>query len=155
MIQRLQSVYLFLAFISGIILFFVPIAWYYADLYILEFFVCRVKDYTPANAPLFGSYFLLPLSLINLVSALLSFVLIFMYKNLNRQYKLLRLNILLIIIHIGAIFYYSDKIGNTVQSKADFGIGAFLPLISLVLLVLALRGINSDIKLLKSVDRLR
>jgi hypothetical protein len=156
MIQRIQSVYLFLAFLSGVVLFFFPIAWYYGEVNTLEFFVCRIVDHVPSNVPLFGKYFLLPLSALNLVSALFSFFLIFLYKKLNRQYKLIRLNILLIIIYIGAVFfYYSDNIGSVVNSTAQFGVGAFLPLISLVFLVLAMRGINSDIKLLRSVDRLR
>jgi hypothetical protein len=156
MIQRLQSVYLFLAFLSGLILYFFPIAWYYGELNTLEFFVCRITDHVPSNTALFGSKFLLPLSLLNLICTLFSLILIFLYKNLNRQYKLVRLNILLVIIYIGVVFFfYSDKIGNTVNVPAQFGFGAFLPLITLIFLILAMRGINSDIKLLRSVDRLR
>lgn len=156
MIQRIQSVYLFLAFLSGIILYFFPIAWYYGELYTLEFLVCRITDHVPSNEPLFDKFFLVPLSALNLVSSLFSLFLIFLYKKLNRQYKLIRLNILLIIIYIGAVFfYYSDTIATIVNSPAQFGVGAFLPLISLVFLILAMRGINSDIKLLRSVDRLR
>jgi hypothetical protein len=156
MIQRIQSIYLFLAFLSGIILYFFPIAWYYGELNTLEFFVCRIADHVPSNEPLFDKYFLLPLSALNLVSSLFSLFLIFLFKKLNRQFKLIRFNILLIIIYIGAVFfYYSDTIATIVKSPAQYGLGAFLPLISLVFLILAMRGINSDMKLLRSVDRLR
>ncbi len=156
MIQRIQSIFLLFASISGFIMYFFPIAWFYGEFHNLEFFVCRIVNHVPPNEALFGRYFLMPLSVLNLVISLLSFIVIFLYKNMNRQYKLIRLNILLTIIYIGVIFFYfADKISDQVHKPADFSFGAFLPLISLVFLVLAMRSVNSDIKLLKSVDRLR
>jgi hypothetical protein len=156
MIQRIQSVYLLLAAVSGLVLYFLPIAWFYGELNTIEWFVCRLNDHVPSNTAIFGKLFLLPLSVINLVNTLLAVYTIFSYKKLSRQLQFVRLNIFLTFIYIAAVFfYYADTIGSKVLVSAQYSFGAFLPLISLIFLLLAMRGIQADIKLIKSVDRLR
>ncbi|MFZ4462351.1 MAG: DUF4293 domain-containing protein [Bacteroidales bacterium] len=156
MIQRIQSVYLLLAAVSGLVLYFLPIAWFYGELNTIEWFVCRLNDHVPSNVAIFGKFFLLPLSIINLVNISLSVFTIFTFKKLSRQLQLVRLNIFLTFIYIAAVFfYYADTIGSKVLVSPQYSFGAFLPLISLVFLLLAMRGIQADIKLIKSVDRLR
>ncbi len=156
MIQRIQTIYLLLASVSAFVLFFVPIAWFYGNLNILEMFVCRVVDPVPSNEALFGRFFMAPLSFINLAVILVSFISVFQFKKLHRQLKSVRFAILLIFVYIAALFiYYIDVISAKVNATAEYSFGAFLPLITVVLLVFAMRSIQADIKLLKSVDRLR
>jgi len=65
-----------------------------------------------------------------------------------------RLNILLNVILLGVFVYWSLNLpGESFLSEK--GIGKFIPVISIVLLVLANKAIKADEQLVKSVDRLR
>lgn len=87
-------------------------------------------------------------------SAVMSIIAIFMFKNRQSQFVLDRLNIILNFILLGLFVYLSLNLsGETVVSEK--GIGMFLPIISIVLLVLANKAIKKDEDLVKSVDRLR
>lgn len=89
-----------------------------------------------------------------LISALLSVITIFKYKNRQTQFVLGRLNIILNFILLGVIVYLSLTLsGETAVSEK--GIGMILPLFSIVFIVLANKAIKKDEDLVKSVDRLR
>ena len=143
MIQRIQSIYLLLAgCISGAIVFFVNI-WstikeqvFITDLFSSESILVKAT-------PVF--FFL---------SALLSIITIFMFKNRKLQFVLGRLNILINLILLGLLVYVSLSLpGETAVSEK--GIGMFLPVLVVLLLVFANRAIKKDEDLVKSVDRLR
>ena len=77
-----------------------------------------------------------------------------MFKNRKLQFVLGRLNIILNFILLGLFVYQSLNVsGETLVSEK--GIGIFLPILSIVLLVLANKAIKKDEDLVKSVDRLR
>ncbi|MNW08544.1 hypothetical protein D3C71_2053400 [compost metagenome] len=65
-----------------------------------------------------------------------------------------RLNIILNLILLGLFVYRSLNLsgGTEVSEK---GIGMFMPIVAIVLLVLANKAIKKDEDLVKSVDRLR
>ncbi|WP_435133670.1 DUF4293 domain-containing protein [Formosa sp. A9] len=136
MIQRIQSIYLLLAAVVSGGLIFVFHLW------------TNVQDvlvYAADNVMYLGLF---------LASALLSLISIFMYKNRQTQFVLGRLNIILNFILLGFFVYQSLNLsGETLVSEK--GIGMFLPIISIVLLVLANKAIKKDEDLVKSVDRLR
>ncbi|MCF7568515.1 DUF4293 domain-containing protein [Sabulilitoribacter arenilitoris] len=89
-----------------------------------------------------------------LVSALLSIISIFRYKNRKSQFMLGRLNIILNFFLLGFFVYQSLNLsGETAVSEK--GIGMFLPIVSIVFLALANKAIKKDEDLVKSVDRLR
>ncbi|XLS28424.1 DUF4293 domain-containing protein [Flavobacteriaceae bacterium M23B6Z8] len=94
------------------------------------------------------------ISLAFLASAGLALITIFMYKNRKLQFVLNRLNIILNFTLLGLFVYRSLNLSgeNTVSEK---GIGMFIPIISIVFLVLANKAIKKDEDLVKSVDRLR
>lgn len=89
-----------------------------------------------------------------LTSALISLVTIFMFKNRKLQFVLDRLNILLNFFLLGVFVYWSLSLPGEVDIS-EKGIGMFLPIISIVFLVLANKAIKKDEDLVKSVDRLR
>ena len=132
MIQRIQSVYLVVAaLVSGILSYVFPtgfdVVGQFDAPYIYESFIA---------------------------SALLSFIVIFLFKNRKLQFVLGRLNILLNVILLGVFVYWSLNLpGESFLSEK--GIGKFIPVISIVLLVLANKAIKADEQLVKSVDRLR
>ncbi|WP_299767435.1 DUF4293 domain-containing protein [uncultured Dokdonia sp.] len=136
MIQRIQSIYLALAGIVSIALPFVFSL--YAD---AEGNAVWAKD-DPIILGLFA------------LSAVLSFIIIFLYKKRQNQFVLGRLTIILNFVLLGVLVYRSQILsgGTAVLEK---GIGMIIPLISIVLLALANKAIKRDEDLVKSVDRLR
>ena len=76
------------------------------------------------------------------------------FKNRKNQFVLNRLNIILNFILLGVFVYRSLSISGE-DLISEKGIGMFLPVLSIVFLVLANRAIHKDERLVKSVDRLR
>jgi ABC-type polysaccharide transport system permease subunit len=88
------------------------------------------------------------------ISIALAIIAILNYKKRQHQFVLNRLNILANLTLLGVFVYRSLTVsGETLISEK--GIGMFLPILSIVFLVLANRSIKKDEDLVKSVDRLR
>jgi len=136
MIQRIQTIYLLLSAAVAGGLNFVFNLWTTTE---------KVLVFAKDNLLYFGLF---------LGSAGLSVITIFMYKNRKSQFVMGRLNIILNFILLGLFVYQSLNLyGETKVSEK--GIGMFLPIVSIVLLVLANKAIKKDEDLVKSVDRLR
>ncbi|WP_194850823.1 DUF4293 domain-containing protein [Nonlabens antarcticus] len=87
-------------------------------------------------------------------STVLSLFAIFLYNNRKLQTVINRLNIMLNLILLG-VFVTRALTMSGATAVAEKGIGMFIPILSIVLLVLANRAIRKDEQLVKSVDRLR
>jgi hypothetical protein len=137
MIQRIQTVYLILAFvITGILPFVFPL-WTLSNAK-PEFFMTN-----QLYSVLFG------------LSTSLSLLSILFYKKRQHQFVLGRLNIILNLILLGLFVYRSLNVSGETITVSEKGIGMFLPIIAIVFLVLANKAIKKDEDLVKSVDRLR
>ena len=138
MIQRIQTVYLILTFlITGVLLFFIPL-WTLNNG--KEFYFMQDQVYTI----LLG------------LSTMLTIISIISYKKRQNQFVMGRLNIILNLILLGLFVYRSLNLsGETTNIVSEKGIGMFLPIVAIVLLVLANKAIKKDEDLVKSVDRLR
>ncbi len=138
MIQRIQTVYLFLALVfSGVLPFVFPLWKTTGE---IPFYFMENSYYTI----LFG------------LSTSLSVISILAYKKRQNQFVLNRLNLISNVILLGLFVYRSLMIsGETAEAVSEKGIGMFLPIVSIVLLVLANKAIKKDEDLVKSVDRLR
>ncbi|WP_291146446.1 DUF4293 domain-containing protein [Flavobacterium sp. UBA7680] len=138
MIQRIQTVYLILTFVvTGVLMFFMP-------LWTLNtgkaFYFMQDQFYTI----LLG------------LNTMLTIVSIISYKKRQNQFVMNRLNIILNLILLGLFVYRSLNLsGDTTTIVSEKGIGMFLPIVAIVLLVLANKAIKKDEDLVKSVDRLR
>jgi uncharacterized membrane protein YiaA len=136
MLQRIQTIYLFLAaLISGVLIFFVSL-WS-----------------NEAGESVFVEEVLIAMGLF-LGSAVLSFISIFLFKNRKLQFVLGRINILLNFFLLGVFVYWSLTVPGEMEIS-EKGIGMFVPVLSIVFLVLANKAIKKDEDLVKSVDRLR
>ena len=135
MLLRIQSLYLLLAFICSGVLSSITC------LVIKSGVTVGIID-SPAFIVLF------------LISALLSFISIFLYRSRQTQFVLGRLNIILNFILLG-LFIFRLLNFSLVINGSEKGFGLILPVFSIVLLVLANKAIKKDEYLLKSVDRLR
>jgi hypothetical protein len=143
MIQRIQSIYLFLTSIICGGLIFVFHLWKVAEKKIF------VVDLFPLESML---HKMIPITFI--ASSLLAFATIFLFKNRQLQFVLGRINILINLFLLGLLIYLTLTVsGETAVSEK--GIGMFLPILAILLLVLANKAIKKDEDLVKSVDRLR
>ena len=136
MLQRIQTVYLLIAAAISAGLIFVFNLWT-----------------TNADLLFYAKDNVVYLSLF-LLSAVLSLVSIFNYKNRKFQFVLGRLNIILNFILLG-FFVYQLLMPPGESHISEKGVGIFIPILSIVLLVLANKAIKKDEDLVKSVDRLR
>lgn len=149
MIQRIQSIFLFIVFGISVVDCFMPLA------------TCGQFRMTTLNVTdlqkgeVFSNIQPYPLFILMIGIALLTIVIIFLYKNRFTQIKLCRMNMLLNIIFVILLFFYADAIEQKVSASLQYTIYSVLPLISLVLLFLANRAIKKDNELIKSTDRLR
>ena len=137
MLQRIQTIYLLLAFVvTGVLPFFIPL-WTMTDGVAYMFMQNQVY------VVLFG------------LSTTLSLVSIVSYKKRQNQFVMGRLNIILNLILLGLFVYRSLNVSGETPAVSEKGIGMFLPIVTIVLLVLANKAIKKDEDLVKSVDRLR
>lgn len=141
MIQRIQSIWFLLAAVAAFLgykLFFYTGNKIGAD---------KIEGFYTLNAT--NSIGTLLLTAIIGVMSLLA---IFLYKNRKRQLQLGWGALLLSIVNI-LLYYLQTK--NFVAGKGAFSITAIVTLLVPVFLILAIRGVAKDQKLVKSLDRLR
>lgn len=152
MIQRVQSVWLFLAAITLFILLILPLViqkggsgeiWFQIG-GVYEKTATAFRQLTTQTA-LFG---------LTLFTGLLCLVNIFFFKNRSLQKKL----IILISAFILGLCIWAGILASTIPGGlkgASYHVGVVLPLFSLLFCALAYRGIRQDELLIRSADRLR
>ncbi len=144
MLQRIQSLYLFLTALLAGGFVFVFDSW--TSIIEQTFQIGSFVD--------FVNYFVKNIGVGFLLVVLLALLSLFDFKNRKRQINLNRFNILINLILFGFLIFYLLKIsGETLVSEK--GIERFLPLVLIAFLLLANRAIQKDEDLVKSVDRLR
>jgi len=144
MIQRIQSLYLFIAAVTsgGLTL-------------LVNFWTLENSKTVGIIDTLYDEHFLIKsIGISFFVSSLLSVISLFNYKNRKKQFVIGRINILINFYLLGVLITQSLKLpGETFISEK--GIGVFIPIIVIVFLAMANKAIKKDEDLVKSVDRLR
>jgi len=141
MIQRIQTLWLFLAGIGGLLTYKLPL------------WTCLLQDST--NKSFYGAESLLLFALI-IVTSLLAFFTIFLFKNRSRQKLLCFLGLLLSAGIIGIEYITVESfINNHSLQESSWQIGAILPFLMVILFFLAYLGILKDEKLLRNLDKIR
>ena len=131
MIQRIQSIYLFVAAISmTLISFKVPV-------YNLNETLFMAQDDTK-------------MFVLTIVGAIFSLLGLFMFKNRKFQMKLIRLTVLIQMIIGIRIFMLFNKFEVVLNNSF-----LFLTAFTLIALIMAYRGVKKDDDLVRSVDRIR
>ena len=131
MIQRIQSIYLFVAAISmTLISFKVPV-------YILNETLFMAQDDTK-------------MFVLTIVGAIFSLLGLFMFKNRKFQLKLIRLTILIQMIIGIRLFVLFNKFEVVLNNSF-----LFLLAFTLIALIMAYRAVKKDDDLVRSVDRIR
>lgn len=170
MIQRKQSIYLFIAGALLSITYFAPLSTFIGEKDSLILYIYKVVSLVPDSGSPFGAYFVLPLLASVTLIVMLSIVTIFLYKNRKLQLIIVRFMHLFLLLYVGVyFFYYVDVLENQSGGYATYeyavsipGTGIqiptvifLVPVVSAMLLFMASRGIVSDEKLIRSTDRLR
>lgn len=135
MIQRVQSIFLFLAGIVSLVLS------HFFDLWRIGVEWMQANDYEVIWA-------------LFLSSGILSFIVIFLFRNRRRQIIYNSINILINVVLVGLLIYRLFNLPGE-GFASEKGVGVFLPFVTILLLFLANRSIKKDEKLVKSVDRIR
>lgn len=156
MIQRIQSLFLFLVFISCILSFFFPMASFWNEEGSYSFYITGLRALSPDETTLRTNA--IPLIVLTAIIGLMAIIIIFFHKNRVLQLQILRFGIMLSIVNIILIFFfYIPAIERLTSAEADYtsDLGIYFPLICLVFLYLANRYIRKDEKTIRSADRLR
>lgn len=152
MIQRIQTLYLFIAAAVLCLSLFGPLAIVYQADVALEFKAFVVHDMPQVG--FLGSW---PIGLVFTFSAVLFLVMIFKYSNRKLQMWVSILSIILTLVGIAMAFTLpydlASKMGET--AKVNFSVSVFLPIISVLFGIMAVVMIRKDENLIRSADRLR
>ena len=156
MIQRKQTLFLLLAVIVCALCLFLPVGSVEpkgmgADSLVYNLGVVM------GDGGLAFSTTCLPLFVLLSVTAILSLVTIFLYKNRKVQMSICKCTMLLQVLWV--IDYVLILLGiipiPEVQGKMGIEFAACLPIVSLILVAMAYKGVNDDEKLVKAADRIR
>lgn len=141
MIQRIQSVWLLLAGIAGLLTYRLPLWEGIMQDNSIKSFI------GPESLLLFA---------VIVATCLLGFVTIFLYKNRKLQKNLTFIGIVLSIAII-ALEYFIVEDFKTLQNfkTSAWKFGAIMPGLMVVFFFLAYQGIRKDEKMIKSLERLR
>ena len=129
MLQRIQTVWIFLAILGAVFLFV-----------------------TGQDITLIGSTAII--TIISAVMILVEFFSILSYKNRKRQILLNTISIFINALLLGSLAYWLLTLSGGIQFP-EKGIEPFFPFLSMICLSIANVFIRKDDRLVKSVDRLR
>jgi len=151
MIQRIQSLYLFLAVVALSLVFFFPLA-----------NLSNNQDLIIFNITGFSRFSVLeqiitwPLIALNIITILLTLIVIGLYQKRLLQIRITRIALMLNLGFIALMYFvYGDHLAKMIKMDVNYEIGSVFPLIALVFHVLAIYAINKDERLIKSIDRIR
>lgn len=155
MIQRMQSIWLLLATLTLICLFFLPlltktIAETESSVYTTG--LHKKIDATTGSMDVLEFNFA-SLAL-NISAALFSLTAIFLFKNRSLQKRIIFLSILIIIALTVLCGIQAPQLLGGFEGSL-IAVGSFLPPLAIISCLLAIRGIRKDEQLLRSADRLR
>lgn len=152
MIQRIQSVYLLIAVATSLIALYLPFVHISSPIDEILLHAFHYTDIDGVALTDFGNT--ASIGILFIVSALFSIYAIFLYKKRTIQMRVCVYNALINIGALVQIFLYSryaSQEGVNIQIKS----GSIIPLITTIILMMALWSIRKDEKLVKSLDRLR
>ena len=158
MIQRSQTIYLFLAAIAGLLTFFLPFAHFVEnDVKLSEYAAFGVFNVQSDLIEMTGP-FLFPAWVFSVLASIIPMVTIFLFRRRPVQLKFTRLALLTNLSFIVYLFFSIDAI-HTELCGTEVGIlyhsGFYMPVIAIPFLFLGIRGIKKDEALVKSLDRIR
>lgn len=153
MIQRIQTAFLIIATILLVFMVFMPIASVVrpTDEVVFELGFKGLESANGVQEP-FTSY---PMSILVLLCLAICITTIFLFKRRMLQIRLCVVNIVLLLGLQGLSYYFAQVAQSSIDGSLSFSLIFVFPLISAILVFLALRAVARDEALVRSLDRLR
>lgn len=150
MIQRIQSVYLLIVTALLIVAICIPVGSFTnASGSLFEFTNLGVSLPDGYDSSSWGMFAIL------LLSALIAFATIFLFRNRILQIRMTVFNSILLIGYYLTFFAFMFILQSRLDASFHLSWGLCLPLVSIILNYLAIRAIGKDEVLVKAADRLR
>lgn len=154
MIQRKQTIFLFLAFVTTVVCLCLPLGSIELQGMGVEPVLYNMALAQPDNNGVNYDFFYAPLAALLVLAAILEITAIFLYKNRKRQARFCSFAIALIFVWLLLFAYYKyfdlTEVGQLRQS-----IAVSFPFLSAVFDYLAVKGIRADERLVRAADRIR
>ena len=155
MIQRIQSVYLFLVFVFAIVFSVLPLAQFTIDASTVSLKLSNYQSFFN-QTQLSASWLSIVVIVVWLAALLLTAFMTFQYKKRVLQIKLGKLNMLLHVLLVMVTFFFIDNLRSQIEGmEFSYGAGILFPVISLIFILMAIKGIRKDEALIRSADRIR
>ena len=155
MLQRIQSLYLFIAICLNAAIFSLDLAQIKVGELYNNFNIFGLTD-ADTGVQVYSS---ISLVLLCLLSMFVSLVIIFMFKKRQLQVKLSQLNLFIQLGFVAAIFFMVEasvaSYTNASELVVEYTAGAFLAIVPIVFIYLAIRTIKKDEALVRAADRIR
>ncbi|MBL4716339.1 MAG: hypothetical protein COC01_07185 [Bacteroidetes bacterium] len=163
MIQRIQSVYLFLSGIACLLLLYFP---FYkisvltdtTNMFDIQINLWGINMIGAESNVAVVVVLTIIISILTIVTGMLSLFTIANYSRRELQMKLCKINFLLITGLLACMVWYLDdatKILCMEQCEKDVALGMFLPALAIIFTFLANKGIKKDHDMIKAADRIR
>ncbi len=153
MLQRIQTLLLALIPVVILLMFFFPLATFKGVEGTFTLWMTGFCLHEGGGAPEVQTWFI---PVIGILVAVLSVVVIFLYKNRIQQLRLNRIVSIAIILFVAAIFFTVDRtVKQADLSGYAYNLGAYLCLIPPFLVYLANGRIRRDEMKVRAADRLR
>ena len=152
--QRIQTLFLCVAIITNLVLHLVNFALVKSNQLTYEFSLWGLLN-TETGEMIYSSY---PLLGLNMVSTLLSLVIIFMFQKRQLQIKLAKLNLSIQAAFVAAIFFLLDFALEDIglqNAEVEYAIATLISVLPLLFIYLAIRNIKKDEALVRAADRIR
>ncbi len=156
MLQRIQTVYLTIVFIFTMLAVLLPLGNFDFDGVNSALKITGLE--LPANAPseLRPGWQSIALSVLCFVIMGLTVYTVFQYKRRRFQIQLGKVIVLLHMVLVFSAFYYIDFYTEKLSGAAfSHSLAIYLPLISMILVIVANKAIKKDEELVQSADRIR
>ncbi len=155
MLQRIQSVYLFLVFVFSVLFAILPLGHFPAVAPGEPLRIVYYRDFL-LNMDISGSWMGVLLIILFLLALVVTVYATFLYKKRMVQVRLGKFSLFVHAAKILAAFFFLDTIRNQVNDAGfSYGAAIFFPIISLLFILMAIRAIRKDEELVRSADRIR
>lgn len=180
MIQRIQSLWLVLAVCCMALCFMTPVAEYQMEIASMNQTVVSELNLVAKDVPDCTEQMMVqgatleygqkltgfatwPLVVLAIVVGVVALVSLFLFKNRVAQMRLVAVAFLLNVVYVFLVFFwavdaYADAIPQAMHDadpQVSWAAGSYAPIVSLLFLVLAHRGIKKDEAMVRAADRIR
>lgn len=156
MIQRIQTIYMFMAVIVAAITFFVPLATFSTE-GVQGFYELSGVCFNGVGIEAFNGTPKFSWGMLVFMAAYMLLVLaaIFQFKQRKLQLKLIRWSHLMLFIYLLSYAAYCYAFATNSATSYHFSCGILLPLFAKLLDLLAAKAIRKDEALVRAADRIR